>query len=168
MPMHWDFALILIFFAVAVPLLGRRRIRQLLLAPDTTKGNRLRLYASTIAFQWIAASLILWRARAHGYSNADLALDVLKPALTIIVAAGLCGLVLANQLFSLKQMALHPDLARGKLQQVALRIFPRDNGERWVFVCLVTTVAICEEIIFRGFFQRFFENWAGGFLVAGV
>ena len=35
--MHWDFALILIFFATAVPLLGRRRVRQLMQMPETTK-----------------------------------------------------------------------------------------------------------------------------------
>ena len=56
--MHWDFALILLFFAIAVPFLGRRRIRQLLAVPETTKRQRLRLYASTIAFQWIAVAII--------------------------------------------------------------------------------------------------------------
>ena len=166
--MHWDFALILLFFAIAVPLLGRRRIRQLLAAPETTKQDRLRLYASTIAFQWIAVAVILWRATARGISITDLGLAIGNPALTAAVAISLTGLVLANQTVALKRLSIDPQEAMGQLQQVALRIFPQDNAERAAFFFLVTTVAICEEVIFRGFFQRVFENWAGSFMLVGI
>src|ERR1700676_1263561 len=100
--MHWDFAPILLFFAIAVPLLGRRRIRQLLAAPETTKRDRLRLYASTIAFQWIAVAIILWRARAAGISMTDLGLTIGNPTLTVAVAISLTALVLGNQIVALK------------------------------------------------------------------
>jgi membrane protease YdiL (CAAX protease family) len=166
--MHSDFALVVIFFAVAVPLLGRRRIRRLLSAPETSKSDRLRLYASTIAFQWIAVAVIIWRARFHGISRAELGLAVPNPALTTIVSICLTGLVLANQIVSLKRLAMHPQEAQGRLQQVAVRIFPRDGSERLSYFVLVMTVALCEEFIFRGFFQRIFENWGGGIVLAGV
>ena len=166
--MHWDFALILLFFAIAVPLLGRRRIRQLLAAAETTKQDRLRLYASTVAFQWIAVAIIIWRARAHGISTADLGLAISNPVLTAAVAISLTALVLGNQILALKGLSLDSQAAQGQLQQVALRIFPRDNTERIVFFFLVATVAICEEIIFRGFFQRVFGMWAGGLTLIGV
>jgi len=166
--MHWDFALIVIFFAVAVPLLGRRRIRRLLAAPETTKSDRLRLYASTITFQWIAVAIIIWRARFHGISMADLGLAVPTPALTAIVSICLTGLVLANQIVSLKRLSTHPQEAQGQLQQVAVRIFPRDSSERFAYFVLVTTVALCEEFIFRGFFQRIFEDCIGGLVFAGI
>jgi uncharacterized protein len=166
--MHWDFALIVLFFGVAVPLLGRRRIRCLLAAPETTKSDRLRLYASTIAFQWIAVAVIIWRARFHGASMADLGLALPNPGLTAVVSICLTALVLANQIVSLKRLSMHPQEAQGQLQQVVVRIFPRDGSERFAYFVLVTTVAFCEEFIFRGFFQRIFENWSGGIVLAGI
>jgi uncharacterized protein len=166
--MHRDFALILLFFGIAVPLLGRRRVQHLLAAPETTKSDRLKLYASTITFQWIAVAVILWRADVHGISTTELGLAVPNIALTAIVSFFLTSLVLTNQIVSLKQLSIQPQEAHGRLQQVAIRIFPRDNAERVVYVALVTTVAICEEVIYRGFFQRIFESWAGGLVLAGI
>jgi membrane protease YdiL (CAAX protease family) len=166
--MHWDFALILLFFAIAVPLLGRRRIRQLLAAPETTKRQRLRLYASTIAFQWVAVAMILWRARAHGISIAELGLAISNPVLTTVVAISLTALVLGNQILALKGLSTDSRAAQGQLQQVAVRIFPQDKTERIAFFFLVTTVAICEEVIFRGFFQHVFQMWAGSLLLVGI
>jgi len=166
--MHWDFALIVLFFGIAVPLLGRRRIRQLLAAPETTKRDRLRLYASTVTFQWIAVAVLIWRARAHGISMTDLGLAVPDPVLTVIVTICLTGLVLANQIVSLKRLSIHRQEAQGQLQRVAVRIFPQDGSERFAYFVLVTTVALCEEFIFRGFFQRIFGSWAGDVALAGI
>ena len=82
--MHWDFALILLFLGIAVPLLGRRRVRQLMQLPSTTKMDRLSLYASTLAFQWIAPAVILWRTAAHGIAHANSA-SLGNPSLTVTV-----------------------------------------------------------------------------------
>jgi uncharacterized protein len=166
--MHWDFALILIFFGTAVPLLGRRRIRQLMRMPETTKRDRLRLYASTITFQWFAAAIVLWRANAHEILFSSLGLAIPRPALTAIVSIVLAAFVLANQLLSLRRLAAHPAEAQGVLPQLALKIFPQDAVERVAFFGVVVTVAICEELIYRGFVQRIFEDWSGGLILAGI
>lgn len=166
--MHWDFALILIFLATAVPLLGRRRIRQLMRMPQTTKRNRLTLYASTVAFQWFAVAVVLWRANAHQISFARLGLAVPNLALTAIVSLVLAALVLTNQFVSLRRLASHPADAQGVLPQLALKIFPQDSVERLVFFAVVVTVAVCEELIFRGFVQRVFQDWSGGLVLAGI
>jgi len=166
--MHWDFALILIFFGTAVPLLGRRRIRQLIRMPETTKRDRLTLYASTVVFQWFAVAVVLWRVNAHQISFARLGLAVPSPTLTVIVSIVLASLVLANQLFSLRRLATHPAEARGVLPQLALKVFPQDSVERLAFFAVVVTVAVCEELIYRGFVQRVFEDWSGGLIVAGI
>ncbi len=166
--MHWDFALILIFFATAVPLLGRRRIRQIMRMPETTKRDRLALYASTVAFQWIAAALILWRTSSHGIPAARLGLAVPNIALTMTISILLAALILANQLVSLRRLALRPAESQGILPQLALKIFPRDNVERLAFLAVVATVAVCEELIYRGFVQRVLEDWSGGFLIVGI
>jgi membrane protease YdiL (CAAX protease family) len=166
--MHWDFALILIFLAIAVPLLGRRRIRHLTRMPQTTKRDRLALYASTVAFQWLAAAVVLWRASAHQIPVAALGLAIPSPALTAIVSVVLASLILANQLVSLRRLAANPSEAQGVLPQLALKIFPQDSVERLAFFAVVVTVAVCEELIFRGFAQRVFEDWSGGLILVGI
>ena len=74
--LHWDFALILAVLAFVVPVMGRRRVRALPALPDTTKLDRLSIYASTIAFQWLAAALILWRTIRHGITPAQLGISL--------------------------------------------------------------------------------------------
>ena len=86
----------------------------------------------------------------------------------MIVSTVLAALVLANQLVSLRRLATHPPDAQGLLPQIALKIFPQDSAERLAFFAVVVTVAICEELIFRGFVQRVFEDWSGGFVIAGI
>jgi CAAX protease family protein len=170
---HWDFALILLVLATVVPLLGRRRIRRLMEAFSTTKADRLVLYASTIAFQWIAVALILWRTHAHNLLPADLGLAIPKPGLTLITAILLSALILVNQIVALRRLKEHPESkAHGILPHLALKVFPQDTVERLGFTALVFTVAICEESIYRGFAQRVFQDWAtnraGATIAVGV
>jgi uncharacterized protein len=170
---HWDFALILIVLATVVPLLGRRRIRRLMEASSTTKADRLVLYASTIAFQWIAVALILWRTHAHNLSRLSLGLAIPKPGLTLITAILLSALILVNQIAALRRLKEHPESrAHGILPHLARKVFPQDMVERLGFAALVSTVAICEELIYRGFAQRVFQdwatNWVGVIIAVGV
>jgi uncharacterized protein len=163
--MPWDFALILIVLGVAVPALGRRRVRQLIAMPDTTKGDRLSLYASTLAFQWLAAGVILWRTSSRGIKPAELGLALFQPRLTITMTVVISLLLLANQLFSIRKLASQPSDLQANVPQLALKIFPRDNVERLAFFALVATVSICEELIYRGFALRAFEDWSHSTLV---
>lgn len=166
--MPWDFALILLFFATAVPILGRRRIRQLMKTEKTTKGDRLSLYASTAIFQWLSAALIFWRATARGLAPSALAITIPKPPLTLMASILLALLILANQLVSLRRLARDPTKAQGILPQLAAKVFPQDHAERWAFSGLVVTVSICEELIYRGFAQRVFQDFSGGIVAVGI
>lgn len=166
--MHWDFALILLFLGIAVPLLGRRRLRKLLEAPQTTKTDRLVLYASTIVFQWLAVSLILWRTHVHAMTPASLGLAIPHIAWTLVATLLLAALILANQLVSLRRLSTHPSEIRGILPQLAMKVFPQDSTERLAFSALVATVAVCEELIYRGFAQRVFLDGSGGLLAAAI
>jgi uncharacterized protein len=166
--MPWDFALILIFLGVAVPLLGRRRVRQLLQIPATTKEDRLRLYASTIAFQWLASIVIFWRASTRGITSAELSLALPRPALTIAVAIFLVTLVFLNQLVGLRRLGSQIASSQGTVPQLARKLFPQDEVERLAFFALVVTVAICEEFIYRGFIQHIFRAASGGLAYVAV
>jgi len=166
--MHWDFAVILLALGIAVPLLGRRRVGQLMRTPSTTKMDRLSLYATTLAFQWIAAGVILWRAAAHEIRAAQLGLAIGNPILTVTITIVLTALVLLNQLISLRRLASNPAEAQGLLPQLALKLFPQDDVERLAFFALVVTVAICEELVYRGFVQCVFQDWSRGAVTVGV
>jgi uncharacterized protein len=166
--MHWDFALILLFLGIAVPLLGRRRVRQLMQMPSTTKIERLSLYASTLAFQWIAAGVILWRTGAHEIRASQLGLAVPNPALAVTASVVLAALILLNQIVGLRRLVAQPERIQGILPQLALKLFPQDDVERLAFFALVTTVALCEELIYRGFVQRVFQDWSRGSVLVAV
>jgi len=156
--MHWDYAIILAFLAAVLPLMGKWRVESILRRAGISQAERLRLYASTIAFQWLLVALIFWRTTVHGLSLATLGLAIPQPWLTGAVSIGLVALVLINQLVSLRFVGGRPEELHGKLAQVALGIFPRDNMERLVFAGVVVTVAICEELIYRGFIQTLFTG----------
>jgi len=164
--MPWDFALILIVLGVAVPTLGRRRVRNLIAMSDTTKTDRLSLYASTLAFQWLAAGVILWRTSSRGIKPAELGLAIFQTQLTITITVVISFLLLANQLFSINKLASQPSDLQANVPQLALKLFPRDNVERLAFFALVATVSVCEELIYRGFALRAFEDWSHSTLVA--
>lgn len=166
--MHWDFVVILIVLGGLVPWLGRRRIRQLMQLPRTTQMDRLTLYASTIAFQWAAAGVILWRAAAHGIPPDQLGLFVPRPALTVSLSVLLSALLFANQVFSVNRRASRSLDPRGLLSQLASKVFPQDNLERLAFVALVSTVALCEEVIYRGFIQFVFQDVTRGVVLLGI
>jgi membrane protease YdiL (CAAX protease family) len=166
--MHWDFALILLFLGIAVPLLGRRRVRQLMQMPSTTKVDRLSLYASTLAFQWIAAGVILWRSSAHGIHPSQFGLAIPSPALTVTASVVLAALILLNQIMGLRRLVAQPENIQGILPQLALKLFPQDDVERLAFFALVITVALCEELIYRGFVQRVFQDWSRGSVIVAV
>jgi len=126
--LYWDFALILFILAIIVPALGRRRFRDLLELRDTSKSDRLSLYASTIALQWLFAAVILWRVSRHAIRPEQLGLSFSATGITITVV--LCSAVLALQLISLQRLSSDPGALTGETVQLALKVFPRDGIER--------------------------------------
>lgn len=170
--MHWDYAIILVFLVVVLPLVGRWRVERILSQPETNQAERLRLYASTIAFQWLLVALIACRTGVHGMTTAELGLAAPRPLRTVLAAIALSSVILLNQLVSLRVVGSRPEELHSKLARVALRIFPRDNLERLIFFGVVITVAICEEFIYRGFIQgvftEIFQSAAAGVLISAA
>lgn len=164
--MYWDYAIIFATLGALVPLVGRWRVERILKTAETTQRERLRLYTSTVVFQWTLTLVVLWRGFAHKMSPLEFGLALPRPWLAAVVTVGLTGLLLLNQIVSLRQVGTNPEQLAGKLAQVALRIFPRDRTEGVAFFGVVTTVAICEEIVFRGFTQAVFQAWSEQTLVA--
>jgi membrane protease YdiL (CAAX protease family) len=156
--MPWDLWLIFFVLGVVVPWRGHARLRELLAKPKVTSRERLLLYLSTIVFQWLAAAVAAWRARAHGFAMSELGL-VSLPGSNIAAIAALGGVALAAlQWFNLRRAGRLTKGSRGNLQALAERILPRTAEERVAFFALAATAGICEEFLYRGFAMAVFAR----------
>jgi membrane protease YdiL (CAAX protease family) len=149
--MPLDFALILFVLGVLVPWRGTQRIRELLRQPFLSTADRLALYASTLAFQWLLTGVTLWRAVAHRLSLQRLGVAMPDPALVAATATALTLVLLVNQILSLRRLARLPAARQGFLGEMARKVMPQNLVESLAFVALVSTVALCEELLYRGF-----------------
>jgi uncharacterized protein len=149
--MPWDILLIFFVLGVIVPWRGRTRLQQLLAKPRVEAAERLSLYWSTIAFQWIAAAVTAWRAWAHGFTAQQLGLVV--PGRLRLFAITVCGaaLVVTLQWLNLRRMGRSASPLRGPLQALAERILPQSTTELIPFLALAVTAGLCEEFLYRGF-----------------
>ena len=118
----WDFIVILIVLAIVVPWRGAVRIRALMRRESLTSVDRIALYASTIAFQWLATAIVLWRATARGYHLADLGLTLPSPWLTVIVGVGLSALITFNQAASIRRLASLPNNKQGFMRALTIKL----------------------------------------------
>lgn len=160
--MPWDFAVILLFLGVVVPWRGAMRIKELLARPKLERADRLALYASTIAFQWLALGVVAWRSKARGLTAQHLGLALPVPELSTAIAAALSLLLLATQLYSLRRLARLPPERTGFLHHMARKVMPQDLVETLAFIGLVSTVAPCEEFLYRGFSFAAIEDASNG------
>jgi uncharacterized protein len=153
----WDIWLIFFVLGVIVPWRGRVRLRELVANPNVGSRDRILLYASTIAFQWLAVIVVCWRARAHGFSRIDLGLSL--PTGSIVIWSLLGSVTLGGlQWLNLRRMAHSPGRVQ-HLRTLGDKILPRTNRELGLFLMLALTAGICEEFLYRGFaiaaFNRF-------------
>jgi membrane protease YdiL (CAAX protease family) len=156
--LHFDYVLILLLLGAVVPVAGKFRVDRILTGPDTSRRDRLRIYFSTVVFQWTLVATTAWRIHVHGAElNALGAVGTLS-ASVVVTTLVLVGVVTANQLLSLRFLAARPSELHGKVARVALRVFPRDHAEQIAFLAVVCTVAFCEEFLFRGFVQTLFAG----------
>jgi CAAX protease family protein len=160
----WDFIQILIVLGVAVPWRGAVRVRRLLAQPALTSAQRLSLYASTIAFQWVIVAVVYWRSESRHVGPADLGLVVSGVWRTLSVAFIFTALLCVNQWAGLRKIALVPADQRGFLFQFTQKIMPHTTTETFAFVALALTAGLSEEFIYRGFVLAVFSGMFGSSL----
>jgi membrane protease YdiL (CAAX protease family) len=149
--MPWDFWLIFLALGVFLPWRGRARMKKLLAMARVSVMERLVLYASTIAFQWLAVAVVGWRVWAHGYTAQQLGL--IFQGRTKLLIAGIVGAVVIGTLqwLNLRRVGRIPPESRGPLQAVAERILPQTAVELPPYLALAITAGLCEEFLYRGF-----------------
>src|SRR5713101_5377691 len=145
--MPWDILLIFFVLGVVVPWRGRKRLQQLLAKPHVEPAERLSLYWSTIAFQWIAAVVVAWRAWARGLALQQLGL--VMPRRFWLTLITVCGAVVSVTLqwLNLRRMGRSTSPLRGPLQALAERILPRSTMEIVAFIELAVTEGVSEELL---------------------
>ena len=143
----------MIFFvlAVAVPWRGWARLQRLLALPSTTSGERIRLYLSSIASQWLIAIAVAWRAFARGLNSSELALHFKPPFELLVFGLVGAGVIGTAHWFNLRRVGRSKSPALERVKAIAQRIFPHSNRELTIFCGLAITAGICEEFIYRGF-----------------
>jgi uncharacterized protein len=168
----WDFLLILACLGVIIPWRGTVRIKQFLKRPELSSADRLSLYGSTIAFQWIIVALVAWRAYSRGMDPRELGLAVSSPWKPIVIAVALTALLCAIQLASLRRIVRMPASERGPVFEITERIMPHSSTEILVFAALACTAGLSEEFLYRGFvfaiFARMFASSGLAVSIAAV
>ena len=149
--MPWDIWVIFLVLGLVVPWRGRARMKKLLALPQVSTMERLILYASTIAFQWIAVAVVAWRAWAHGFSASQLGLTIHDGARILVASIAGAATIAALQWLNLRRVGSIPVEARGSLQAIAERILPRSTVELLPYLALAITAGLCEEFLYRGF-----------------
>lgn len=149
--MPWDFWLLFLALGVLLPWRGRAKYRHLLSLSSPGTSERIALYLTTVAFQWIAAAIVGWRVYARGLSAEDLGIAWHDGAelLTIGIAGG--ALIGALHWWNLRRIGRQARPPSNELRILAERILPRSRREMVPYVALALTAGICEEFLYRGF-----------------
>jgi membrane protease YdiL (CAAX protease family) len=149
--MPWDFWLLFLILSVVIPWRGRLRLRQLLARPAGGTKEKLVLYGSTIAFQWLLAGVVAWRAIARGLSVADLGLVgpfTLRLLLVTLAGAALVG---TFQWFNLRRVGRMSGPIPDFMRKLTERVLPVSAIEFGPYAALAITAGVCEEFLYRGF-----------------
>jgi uncharacterized protein len=149
--MPWDFWLIFVVLGVLIPWRGRARLQRLLARSIVDTKEKLVLYGSTIAFQWILMAAVVWRAIARGLTASDLGLA--RHPTAELLGTSVAGAVVlgAFQWFNLRRIGRMTGAVPDFMRQLAQRILPGPPVELAPYFALAITAGICEEFLYRGF-----------------
>ena len=127
--------------------------------------HRAAMYVLTVLWEWSVVAYIAWGARRHGSSLRELIGGKWNDSRAFLkdvgIAAGFWLIALAVLLCT--AVALHAT----KTGQNIRFLLPQNHLEIFLWILTSITAGICEEIIFRGYFQRQFRAWTGN-VPAGV
>ncbi|HEY2121842.1 MAG TPA: CPBP family intramembrane glutamic endopeptidase [Candidatus Acidoferrum sp.] len=149
--MPWDFTLIFAFLLIVIPWRGRVRLRRLLSMDQVGSKEKITLYATTIAFQWILAMVVAWRALARRLTPAELGLSPV--GWTRMLLPSLVGAIVLGGLhwLNLRRVAKMEGAAADFMRSLGKRILPNSSLEMLPYLALAATAGVCEEFLYRGF-----------------
>jgi membrane protease YdiL (CAAX protease family) len=156
---HTIFLLAVIAVWSALGYFGTLRMR------PVQNPHRAAMYVLTILWEWSVVAYVAWGAKRHGSSLRELIggkWNNLKAFLKdAVIAAGFWLIALA--VLFCTAVALHAT----RTGQNIRFLLPQNQLEIFLWILTSITAGFCEEVIFRGYFQRQFSAWAGN-VPAGV
>jgi len=149
--MPWDFWFILVILGVAIPWRGHVRLKRLLARPLADTKEKLALYATTIAFQWVLSGVVAWRAVARGLTLEELGLR--SSSRIPLFLWGIAGAMLMGglQWLNLRRIGRMEGAAPDLLRKLARHLLPVNLVEYPPYAALAITAGVCEEFLYRGF-----------------
>lgn len=135
-----------------------------------TSPNHLLMYLPTLVMEWSVFGYIVWGVRKRGISLRELVGPRWSKGKENLKDLGIAGIF---EVVALIVLGLIAHLLRVDPQGPSVRfMMPVGALELIVWVLLSVTAGICEETIFRGYFQRQFIGWTGnttvGILISAV
>lgn len=149
--MPWDFWLIFLVLAIAIPWRGRVRLQRLLMRSEFSSKEKLVLYGSTIAFQWSMLGIVAWRAFARGLRPGELGLG--QGFSGTLLFWSMAGAVAFGtfQWFNLRRIGRMTGPVPELMRKLSQRLLPQKPIESAPYALLAITAGVCEEFVYRGF-----------------
>lgn len=133
-----------------------------------TGSSRIALYLTTLIFQWSVAAVIAWRCIRGGITLQSLGLQLPHPLRQTASILVISSFLVTNQLLAVRRIAHQPPDDRGQMARLAEQLVPRRMREAVIAILLLFTVAICEEFIYRGFIEAWFQSLTSSAVWGGV
>jgi membrane protease YdiL (CAAX protease family) len=149
--MPWDFWLIFLVLGVVIPWRGRVRLERLLAQPAIGTREKLTLYGTTTAFQWMFFGVVAWRALAHGFTATQLGFGRTMNAELLFLSLMGAALIGAFQWFNLRRVGRMTGAVPDFMRKLTERILPGNSVEFGPYCVLAVTAGVCEEFLYRGF-----------------
>jgi len=149
--MPWDFWLIFAVLAIVIPWRGRVRLHRLLSQPVFSSKEKLALYGSTMAVQWVMLGFVAWRALARGMSLSELAVATNLDAALLLCSLAGAAAVGTFQWFNLRRVGRMSGAVPELMRKLFFRLLPQVKAEAAPYAALAVTAGVCEEFVYRGF-----------------
>lgn len=151
--MPWDFWVIFLVLGVLIPWRGNARLKRLLSLPASRTKEKLELYGSTIAFQWILLGFVAWRALSRGLTANELGLARRVGVEILLASVFGAALLSAFQCFNLRRLGRSSGPVVDLMRKLAERLLPARGKltEFLPYCALALTAGVCEEFLYRGF-----------------
>jgi uncharacterized protein len=157
---HTLFLLLVIIGWSAWGYIGASRMRT---AQDP---HRAAMYTLTILMEWCVVAYIVWGAKKHGTPVGEMIGGKWKNGLAVLIdmaiAAGFW--LIAIVILLVTALAIHAPRATEAIRFM----LPRNGLEIFLWILTSLTAGFCEELIFRGYFQRQFSAWTGNVTVGVI
>src|SRR3954467_15267052 len=149
-----------------------------LVAQATRPHGRVIMYVGTIVVDWVIVGYIWMGVKRRGLGLRELIggrwerlEDFLLDVATAVGFWVAWSILVVTVTLALKQANIDPAKTMNRVQELKKTIgflVPQGTLEMALFVALTLSAGFCEEVIYRGYFQRQFSAWTGNVALAVV